>query len=99
MGREHVLLVFVWFACVEVAVLEDDGGVAEDEIDGAVDVAFAVELAEGMNVEGVLVAHEAALVECREISPAPKGYRLVFAWACCVLKRNALGYEPVSHNS
>lgn len=39
----------------EVAPLEDSGGVAEDEVYCAVNVAFCVELAQGEGVEGVLV--------------------------------------------
>ena len=35
---------------VDVAVLENHGGVAEDEVDSAVDVAVAVKLAEGVSV-------------------------------------------------
>lgn len=70
LGGEDVLLVVVGFPRVEVAVLEDDGGVAEDEIDGAVDVALAVELAERVDVESVLVANEAALVKCGEVGAA-----------------------------
>lgn len=50
--------------------MEDDCCVAEDEVNGAVDVAFAVELTEGVDVESVLVADEAALVEDGEIGVA-----------------------------
>lgn len=46
----------------EVAALEDGGRVAEDVVDGAEDVALAVELAEGESVERVLVAGDAASV-------------------------------------
>lgn len=70
LGGEDVLLVCVGFSRVEVAVLEDDGGVAEDEIDSAVDVALAVELAERVDVKSVLVADEAALVKCGEVGAA-----------------------------
>lgn len=49
------------------AVLEDYGGVAENEVDGAVDVAFSVELALGVDHESVLVALDGATVEDREI--------------------------------
>ncbi len=38
--------------------------VTEDEVNSAVDVTVAIKLSEGMDVEGVLVANEAALVEC-----------------------------------
>ena len=48
---------------VDVAVLEDYCCIAENEIDCAVDVAVFVELTVGVNVESVLVAFKAALVE------------------------------------
>lgn len=50
LGGDGVELVGHWKAWVNVAVLEDDGGIAEDEVDGAVDVTVAIELAEGMSV-------------------------------------------------
>lgn len=50
-------------AGVEVAPLQHRGRVAEDEVHRAVDVAVLVELAEGVGVERVLVAGEAAAVE------------------------------------
>lgn len=99
MGGENVALVRVGSAGVEVAVLEDDGGVAEDEIDGAVDVAFAVELAEGVDVEGVLVGDEAAAVESREVGAAAESHGLVFAGSRVVLEGDAFCYESVSHYS
>lgn len=42
----------------DVAVLEDDGRVAEDEVNGAVDVAVAVKLLQGVREERVLVGLE-----------------------------------------
>lgn len=50
-------------AGIDIAVLEDGGGVSEDEVDGSVDIAFPEELSVGMNVECVLVAFEAASVK------------------------------------
>lgn len=47
----------------DLAALKDGCSVAEDEVYGAVDVAFAVELAERVSVECVLVAFYAAPVE------------------------------------
>ncbi|GER51142.1 ribosome-recycling factor [Striga asiatica] len=46
----------------DAAALEDGSRVTEDEVDCAVDVAVAVELAEGEGVEGVLVPGDAAAV-------------------------------------
>ncbi|GMN37933.1 hypothetical protein TIFTF001_007214 [Ficus carica] len=98
LGGEEVVLVGVGAAGVEVAVLEDDGGVAEDEVDGAVDVALAVELPEGVGVEGVLVPYEAALVEGREVRAAPERHRLVLARPRRVLEGYALRYEAFPHH-
>lgn len=80
LGGDGVELALVREPGVEVAVLEDDGGVAEDKVNGAVDVAFTIELPFGMSVEGVLVGLETAPVEGREVGTAPQRYRLVFAW-------------------
>lgn len=57
-------------------VLEESGGVAEDEIDGAADVAFAVELAGGAGVESVLVAVDDAAVENGVVGFHAEGYGL-----------------------
>lgn len=46
----------------DFAVLEDGSRVAEDEIDGAIDFAVAVELAEGVEEEGILIAFYCAPV-------------------------------------
>ena len=99
LGGEEVVLVGVGAAGVEVAVLEDGGGVAEDEVDGAVDVAVAVELAEGVGVEGVLIPHKAAFIECRQVRTRPHRHRLVLAGPRRVLKRYSLRYEPIPHHS
>nr|GMD60927.1 Os01g0312600 [Ipomoea batatas]GMD70965.1 Os01g0312600 [Ipomoea batatas] len=74
---EDVLLIVHGFPGVEIAVLEDDGGVAEYEVHRAVDVAVAVELAEGVDVESVLVRNEAAVEEDRQVGAAPQRHRLV----------------------
>lgn len=66
-GSNGVLLVREGLTGKDLTVLEDDGTVAEDEVDGAGDSALPVELAEGVGVEGVLVAVDAAAVEGREI--------------------------------
>ena len=58
----------VWrIAGDDVAILDYDGGVAENEIDGAVNVALFVELAFGEDVESVLKAFEAAAVVDGEV--------------------------------
>lgn len=90
---EDVLLFWIGLPGVEVRFLENDGGVAEDEIDGAVDVAFPVELPERVNVEGVLVGYEAALVEYGEVGPTSQCHCLVFAGARIVFKCYPLRYK------
>ncbi|KAH0466861.1 hypothetical protein IEQ34_004099 [Dendrobium chrysotoxum] len=67
LSGDGVLLAAKGLAGVDIAVLEDHGGVAEDEIDSAVDVAVAVELALAVDVEGVLVSLKAAAVEDGEV--------------------------------
>lgn len=44
------------------ACLENDSGITKDVVDGSIDVALTVELAEGVDVEGVLVADYGAFV-------------------------------------
>lgn len=68
LSRDGVLLLVHGPPGEDHAVLEDDGGVAEDEVYGAVDVAFFVELPLGMDIESVLVAFEATAIEDREVS-------------------------------
>lgn len=52
-----------WTTCEDVTILENCGCVSEDEIDGSVNVAIAVKLTVGVNVESVLVGFETALVK------------------------------------
>lgn len=78
--------------------MENDCSVSEDEIYGSVDVAFTVELAERVDVEGVLVTDEAAQVEDGEVGSTPQGHCLVIARPCVVLEGDAFGYEIVCHH-
>lgn len=66
-GGDDVLLVGQGLPHDESGVLDDDGGVAEDKIDGAGDDAVGVELAVGLGVECVLVAFHFAVVEGRSV--------------------------------
>lgn len=63
LGSNDVGLAVVGLAYEYVGVLDDGGRVAEDEVDGAEDVAFSVELPLGVDAEGVLVPLDAAAVE------------------------------------
>ena len=55
---------------------EERTSVAEDEVDGALDVAVVVVMASLLIVERVLGAVEAAAIECGLISLNPKGHGL-----------------------
>ena len=77
------------------AALEDGGAVAEDEVDGAVDVTLAVELPEGVGVEGVLVPFYAAPEERRLVRVHTEGHRLVVLRPCSVPERHVPCYEPL----
>lgn len=61
-SENDVVAIAAWTTKDKKAVLENGGGVAEDEVDGAVDIAFPVELTEGESVESVLVASYATPV-------------------------------------
>lgn len=52
-----------WTTCEDVAVLENRCCVSEDKIDSSINVAIAVKLTVGVNVECVLVSFETALVK------------------------------------
>lgn len=60
---EQVPLVFIRLSCVQVAVLEHRRCITKDEVHGSINVAFAVELTQRMDIERVLVGNKAALVE------------------------------------
>ncbi|GER24719.1 plant invertase/pectin methylesterase inhibitor, partial [Striga asiatica] len=81
LGSNCVELPGHWEARPEAAALKNDGRVAEDEVDRAVDMAVAVELSEGVDVQCVLVSLEAAIVEDREIGPVSEGNCLVLGGA------------------
>jgi len=80
----------------EVAALEDGDGVAEDEVDRAVNVAFCVELAEGVGVEGVLVPCYAAPVEDGTVGGQVQGHRLLALWAGVVLESDVSCDEAIA---
>lgn len=82
-------------AGVYLAVLQDRGAVAEDEVDGAVDVAFTVELAERVRVEGVLVALHAAPEEGRLVRVHPQSHCLVILRPRRVPERHVSRYESL----
>ncbi|KAL4584483.1 hypothetical protein LXL04_009085 [Taraxacum kok-saghyz] len=76
LGCEHVLLTGSREACVDVAILEDGCCVAKNEIDGAGDEAVDVKLTITVDVEGVLVAQNVALIEGGKIGAHSKSNRL-----------------------
>lgn len=102
LGCDHVFLAGVGAAGVDVAVLEDSGGVAKDEVDGAGDVAVDVELAVGVDVEGVLVGDHVAVVEGGEVGADAEGHRLVLRGTRCVLesyvpRQESFAYHGCGH--
>lgn len=99
LGRDRVLLVGEAFAGKDLAVLEYDSSVPEHEVDGACDLAFAVELALGVGVESVLVPVKSATVEYREVGVGPEGDRLVLFGPGRVFERYVPGYEPLTFHS
>lgn len=92
--REDVGLAGDGGAGDELARLEDGGGVAEDEVDGAGDGALAVELAERVRVERVLVALDAAPVRRRHVRAHPQRHRLPLRRPRRVPERHVPSHEP-----
>ncbi|CAA7391678.1 unnamed protein product [Spirodela intermedia] len=93
---DHVGLVPQWPPHVDVAVLKDGGSVAEDEVDGTVDVAVAVELPLGVREEGVLVAPEAATVEDSEVRRRAQCHRLVLPRPGGIFECHVSRPEPIA---
>ncbi|URE12916.1 hypothetical protein MUK42_23424 [Musa troglodytarum] len=97
LGGDDVLLIGEGAADDEEAVLEDGGGIPEDEIDGAGDDAAAVELPVGVGVEGVLVRLHPAVDEHGSVRHHPQRHRLVLRCAGRVAECHRHGHEPVAH--
>lgn len=98
LGCDHAALVLEWLPDHHLAVLEDHGGVAEDEVDGAGDGAVAVELPVDVGVEGVLVGVDLAVVNDCPVGRYTERHGLVLLSSCAVLKPNVLGHEMISIN-
>ena len=77
---------------VEFGVVEDGGGVAEDEVDAAFDVGVEVVLAAVVGEEGVLMAEEAAVLEDGAVAAIGDGYGLA-GIACGVFEGDVVGFE------
>lgn len=80
----------------DFAELEDGGGAAEDEIDGAVDGGVEIELAFGVGVESVLEGDEAASVEDGAVGVVADGDGLSFPAEGGVPEGDSGGDESVS---
>ncbi|CAA7394999.1 unnamed protein product [Spirodela intermedia] len=98
-GRHGVLLVGERSAGGDVAVLEDGGGVAKDEVDSAADAALAEELAQGVGVERVLVAGDLRAEVGGEVRVRPQRHRLVLLRPRRVLHRQVPHDESLPRNS
>jgi hypothetical protein len=77
---------------VELGVVEDGGGVAEDEVDAAFDVGVEVVLAAVVGEEGVLVAQEATVFEDAAVRANGCGDSLAGV-ACGVFEGDVVGFE------
>lgn len=99
LGSDRVLLIDHRFSYINVAVLEDCHGVAEYEVHRAIYVAIAIELSLRVDIEGVLIPLEAALVENGEVGARTEGYGLVFMGSGRVLECHASCYEPFTGNA
>ena len=95
----NAILVIHWLPNHHCAVLEHCSRVSKDEVNGATDGAVAVELAMGVDVEGVLVPIHLAVVEDGHVGTHAECHGLVLLGSCGVLEANVFGYEVVSNHS
>src|SRR3979490_1474787 len=77
---------------MKLGVVEDGGGVAEDEVDAAFDVGVDVILAAVVGEEGVLVAEEAAVFEDAAVGAVGYGDGVVGV-AGGVFEGDVVGFE------
>lgn len=94
-GRDGVLLAVERLPDDDHGVLDDGGGVAEDEVDSAADDAASVELAVGLGVEGVLVAFHPAVKEDGAVGLHPQCHCLALDCTGGVPEPNCLCYESL----
>ena len=80
---------------VYLGVVEDGGGVAEDEVDATFDVGVGVVLAAVVGEECVLMAEEAAVLEDGAVGADGGGYGLTGV-AGGVLEGEVVGLEAVT---
>lgn len=80
----------------QAANLENRGCVAEDEVDGAVDVAFSVELTKCLGVEGVLVPCYAASVDNGTVGSDVQCHCLFALWSCVVVETDISGNKSIA---
>lgn len=99
LGRNGDELVGQRLPGLDVAVLENDGRISENEVDGAGDVAVAIELAVGVGIESVLETVYQAPVEYGHIGARTEGYGLVLRCSGCVFERNVSCYEASAYCS
>lgn len=96
LGRDGVALGGHGLSGIYVAVLQDHCRVAEYEVYRPVNVAFAIELAQGVDVERVLVSENFAPVDHSVVCAYAQSHGLVLAWSSVVLECNVPGYETTA---
>jgi hypothetical protein len=99
LSRDGVPLARDGLPGLDAAVLEDHGGVAEDEVHRAGDVVLGVELPVRLRVERVLVRLDIALVQHRAVAGDHERHRLALPWPGAVDDAQALADEArAQHN-
>lgn len=76
MGGDDAGSAYLIFLYVNVAVLEDGSAIAKDEVHGAGDLAFSVELPAGLHKQCVLISSYLAPVKGGAIAAGYKCHRL-----------------------
>ena len=99
LGRDHVVLVTHGLSGLQLAVLENNGCISEDEVNGAGDEGVTVELSVTVGVKSVLVGVNVAPVYHRQVCTDTECHGLVLLWARCVLEPDVLSYKPITNRS
>jgi hypothetical protein len=82
---------------MDITILENSCGIAEDEIDRACYQTIYEELTICVDMEGVLVSKHVAFVECRAVRTNTQRHGLAVGRAGCVLEGDVPGQESFTH--
>lgn len=96
LGGDHVALAEVRTAGMDVTILQNNSSIAEDKVNSAGNKAGAIELTEGVDVEGVLVSKHVTPIKGAFVGVYTQSHRLMLRWPRRVLECDIACQEPFS---